>query len=45
MVGKAQELYQLRCKNGVLWSCLSASELEAFVVTFESEEWADESNH
>ena len=41
IVGKTQELYRLRCRDGVLKSCLLASELEVFAGTFKSEEWGD----
>ena len=39
--GKAQQLYQLHCKNEVLRLCLPATELEAFAGTFKLKKWGD----
>ena len=41
IIGKAQQLYRLRCKDGVLKSCLPASELELYEGKFKSDGWGD----
>ena len=44
IIGKAQQLYRLRCKDGVLKSCLPASELELYEGKFKSDGWGDKRN-
>ena len=43
-VGKAQDLYRLRCKSGVLSSCFNAGDLEPFSREFRltADDWQDQ---